>query len=78
MVSYQTPLSLCQQFTRGVNSQCCYTSLQLRYFPVLLIRIKGIQTGHYEVQMVSFADDTSIFLRDIKSYFKTMRKDISK
>ena len=29
-------------------------------------RIKGIQTGDYEIKIVNFANDTTIFLRDFK------------
>ena len=28
-------------------------------------RIKGIQIGHHEIKIANFADNTSIFLRDI-------------
>ena len=28
-------------------------------------RIKGIQIGNYEIKIVNFADNTTIFLRDI-------------
>ena len=36
-----TLLPLCEEFACGVHPQCCYTLLQLRYFPISLIRIKG-------------------------------------
>ena len=65
MVSYLTPLSLCEEFARGFPCQCCYTLLQLRYLLTSLIRIKGMQIGDHEIKLVNFADDTTIFLRDI-------------
>ena len=65
MVSYLTPLPLFEEFARSVHYQCCYTLLQLRYFPVSLIRIKEIQIGDHENKIVNVADDTTIFLRDI-------------
>ena len=64
MVSYLIPLLLRKDFARGVYSQCCYTLLQLKYLPISLIRIKGIQTGDHEIKIIDFADDTNIFLRD--------------
>ena len=65
MVSYLTPLPLFEEFARSVHYQCCYTLLQLRYFPVSLIRIKEIQIGDHEDKIVNVADDITIFLRDI-------------
>ena len=64
MASYLTPLTLWEEFARGVHYQCCYTSLQLRYLPISLIRIKRIQIGDHEIKILNF-DDTTIFLRDI-------------
>ena len=65
MDSYLTPLPLCKEFAKGVHSPCCYTLLQLRYLPISLIRIKGIQIGDHEIKIVNFADDSIIILRDI-------------
>ena len=33
--------------------------------PISLIKIKGIQTGDHDIKIVHFADDTTIFSRDI-------------
>ena len=33
-------------------------------------RIKGIQIGDYEIKLVNFADDMTIFLRDITCFNK--------
>ena len=52
MASYLTPLPLC----RGVHVQCCYTLLQLKYFPISLIRIKGIQIREHEIEIVNVVD----------------------
>ena len=65
-------LTLCEEFARRVHSQYCYTLLELRYLPISLIRIKGIQIGDHEIKIVNFADGTTIFLRDITCNFKTM------
>ena len=50
---------------RGVHSHCCYTLLQLRYLPISLRKIKGIQVGDHEIKVANFADNTTIFLKDI-------------
>ena len=71
MASDLTHLLLCKDFFRGVHSQCCYTLLQLGDLPISMIRVKGIQIGDYEIKIVKFADDTTIFLRDITCYNKT-------
>ena len=42
-----------------------YTLLQLRYLPIMLISIKGMQIGDHEIKWVNFAEDTTIVLRDI-------------
>ena len=60
-----TFLPLCEEFARGVNSQCSYTLLQLRYLPVSLIRIKIMQIGNHKIKVVNYANGTTIFLRDI-------------
>ena len=65
MASYLTPLPLCEQFTSGVHSQCCYTLLLLRYLLISLIWIRGIQIGDREIKIVNFSDDIIMFLRDI-------------
>ena len=65
IASYLTPLPLCEEFHRGVHSQYCCTSLQLRYLLFSLIRIKGIQIGDCKIKVANFADNTTIFLRDI-------------
>ena len=64
-VSYLTSLPLCKEFARGVNSQCCYTLLQLRYLSDSLVSIKRIQIGENEIKIVDFADDTTIFLTNM-------------
>ena len=82
MDSYLTPLALCEEFARGIHPQSCYTTLQLRYFPISLIKIKGTQIRDHEIQIINFANDTTIFLRDftclnrIQVIFKTIRKCI--
>ena len=65
MASYLTSLSLCEEFARGVHSQCYYILLQLRYLPVSLAKFKGVQIGDHEIKIVNFSDYTTIFLRDI-------------
>ena len=65
MGSYLTPLRLCEDFTKGVHFQHYYALLQLSYSPISLIRIKGIRTGDHDIKIVNFADDTTIFSRDI-------------
>ena len=62
---YLTPSPLCEAFARGVYSQCARTLLQLSYLPISLIRINGEQIGNREIKIVNFADNTTIFLRDI-------------
>ena len=82
MVSYLTLSLLSKEFVRVVNSHCCYTLLWLNTcdFIDVDIRIKGIQIGNHEIQIVNFADDTTIFLRDfrwltdIKSILKLCKK----
>ena len=64
MDSYLTPLPLCEEFARGVYSQYCYILLQLRYFSISLLKIKGIQIGYDENNIVNFADYTTILLKD--------------
>ena len=39
--------------------------MQLKYLPFSLMRIKRTQIGDHEIKIVNFADDTTIFLRDI-------------
>ena len=65
MDSYLTPLLLCKELARSVHSQCSYTLLPLRYLPISLISIKGIQIGDHEIKIVNFSDDTNIFVKDI-------------
>ena len=65
MVSYLTPLPLCEEFTKGVHCQYCYTLFQLRYLPISLKRAKGIQIEDHGIEIVDFADDAAIFLGDI-------------
>ena len=62
---YLTPSPLCEAFARGVYSQSARTLLQLSYLPISLIRINGKQIGNREIKIVNFADNTTIFLRDI-------------
>ena len=68
MASYLIPLRTCEELARVFHSQCCYISLQLRYLLISLIKIKGMQIEDHEIKIVNFADDTTIFLRDI-TYF---------
>ena len=56
MISSPSPLPLCNDLTRGVQSQCFYVLLQLRSLPISLIRIKGIQTANHEIKIVNFPD----------------------
>ena len=78
MTSYLTSLYLRQEFSTVFHSKYCYTLLQLRYLQISLLRIKGIQIGDHEIKIVNYADNTSIFLRDItcsnriQSNFKTI------
>ena len=50
---------------QGDYSPCCYTTLRLSYLPVSLMLIKGIQIGDNEIKVVNFADNTTVFLKDI-------------
>ena len=59
------PFILCENFASGVHPQCCYTLLHLKYLPISVIKIKGIQTGDHEIKIVNFVDNTTMFLRDI-------------
>ena len=51
----------------NVLPQCSYTSLQLRYFPILLIKIKGIQKADHKIKIVNFPDSTTISIKDTTS-----------
>ena len=72
--------TLCKEFARDVHSQCCYPLLQLRYVPISLTRIKGIQIGDHDIKIANFANGTTIFLREItclnriQVILKTMRQ----
>ena len=57
--------NLCEKFARSAYYLSFYTLLWLRYLKVLLMPIKGLKEHKYETQIVNFADDTIIFLRDI-------------
>ena len=35
------------------------------------MKIKGIQIGHHKIKIVNFADDTTVFLRDLSCLTKT-------
>ena len=59
-----TLLPLCKKFARSVHFQCCYTSLQLKYLPISLIRIKGIEIKDHGIKILNFAHDTTIFLKN--------------
>ena len=58
--------------TRGVR-QGCPLSMQLyitaaevlAIFIIADTRVKGVQIGTHEIKIINFADDTTIFLRDI-------------
>ena len=67
MISYSTLLLLCKEFTRDAHPQCCCALLQLVLgnFIDADKRIKGIQIGDHEINLVDIADDITIFLRDI-------------
>ena len=65
MAAYLTPLLLCKEFARSVHCQHCYRLLQLMYLPISLIGIKGIQIEDHQIKIVNFADNTTLFLRDI-------------
>ena len=60
ITSYLTASLLCEEFARGVHSQCCYTLL-----PISMIKIKEVQIGDHEIKMLHFSDESTIFLRDI-------------
>ena len=66
--------SLSDPFTliRGVRQGCSLSMLLyiivaevLANFIIAKTRVKGVQIGHQEIKIVNFADDTTIFLRDI-------------
>ena len=73
MASYLTALHLCKEFARGVHSQYCYTLLQLRYLPVLLIMTKGVQIGYHQIPIVNFSGNTTTFLIDIDTWFNKIK-----
>ena len=62
--SCPTLLPLCKKFARSVHFQYCYTSLQLKYLPISLIRIKGIEIKDHGIKILNFAHDTTIFLKN--------------
>ena len=68
MASHLTPLLLCEELPRGVHSKCCSILLRQNYLPISLIRLKVIQTGDHEIEIVNFANGTTIFLRDITRF----------
>ena len=65
MASYLTPLPLCEEFARGLHSQCCYIAYCNWYLPISLKRIKRIQVRDREINSVNFADHEIFFLVDI-------------
>ena len=56
----------------GVHIQCCYTLLQVKYLPISLTRIKGIQIRDHEIKIVNFNVNITIFLTDI-TYLKRIQ-----
>ena len=67
IVSYLNPLPLCEEFVRGVYSQCRY-----KLFRCIIIisidvntSIKGVQKDNHEKKILNFADDTTIFLTNL-------------
>ena len=81
MVSFLTLLPLSKDFVMVVHSKCCYALLWLLQLQFLLMsirelkvyrytRIKDIQIGDHEIKIVSFADDTTVFLRDFSCLTK--------
>ena len=60
-----TPICVCQ----GVYFPCCHTiyiaAEVLSYLINANKSIKGIQIGDHDIKIVNFADNTTIFLRDI-------------
>ena len=57
---------------RGVRQGCSLSMLLyiivaevLANFIIAKARVRGVQIGHQEIKIVNFADDTTIFLRDI-------------
>ena len=60
-----TPLPLYKEFPRDFFSECCYTLLQLRHLPVLLILDKRIQIGDHKIEIVKFSDSINTLLKDI-------------
>ena len=67
MASYLILSPLCEKFAMGTYSVYFYTLLWqvLASFINANKRIKGIHIGNHEIKIVNFADDTTIFLRDI-------------
>ena len=59
MVSYLILSPLHEMFDRASYSLCFYTLLWLRYLPVLLMPIKGLN-------IENIADNTTVFLGDIR------------
>ena len=47
---------------------CIIVAEVLAIFADADTRIKGIQIGDYEIKIVNFADDTTIYLRDFSSF----------
>ena len=43
----------------------------LAFFNDAVTWIKGAQIGNHEIKLVNFADDTTIFLRDIKMFLSS-------
>ena len=63
---------------RGVRRGCplsmllyIVASVLLANFIIADTKIKGIQIGSHEIKVVNFADDTTIFLRDINCLDRT-------
>ena len=68
MASYLTLLPLREKFTRGcLFSMFLY--ITVAEVPARFIyankKIKGIEIGDHEIKITNFADNTTIFLRDI-------------
>ena len=59
------PFTLMQGFCQECPLSMCYKLLQLRYLSISLIKTKGIRIGDHEIKKINFADDTTIFLRDV-------------
>ena len=73
--SYLTPLPLWQKYARGVDSQYCYTLLQLRYWKISLTRIKvrflSSKKNLLFASVIALKNDENCFLFYVKSSLRS-------